>query len=108
MTPASATLPIGPLVDSHPAKRPERVTLEGRWITLAPLDAARHTAELYAGSHGGGRDSVWTYLPYGPFANLASFTADIELKARSVDPSALSIRHRCPERCNEGRYVTTR
>ena len=36
---SSATLPIGPLVDSHPAKRPERVTLKGRWVTLVPLDA---------------------------------------------------------------------
>ncbi len=36
-----ATLPIGPSFDAHPAKRPERVTLKGRWITLAPLDPQR-------------------------------------------------------------------
>ena len=41
--------------------------LEGRWITLAPLDAEKHAEALYAGSNGeAGRDSVWTYLPYGP------------------------------------------
>jgi len=91
MTSATTTQPIGPLVEFHSAKRPERVTLEGRWITLAPLDAETHADELYAGSHGGGRDSVWTYLPYGPFANLASFTADIELKARSVDPQFFAV-----------------
>ena len=91
MTSATTTQPIGPLVEFHSAKRPERVTLEGRWTTLAPLDAERHAAELYAASHGAGRDSVWTYLPYGPFANLASFAADIELKARSVDPQFFAV-----------------
>jgi RimJ/RimL family protein N-acetyltransferase len=83
--------PLGPLVDSHPARRPERTTLRGRWITLAPLDAEKHTETLYAGSHGEGRDRVWTYLPYGPFANLASFAADIELKASSVDPQFFAV-----------------
>ena len=41
MTLAPATQPIGPLVDAHSAKRPERITLEGRWVTLAPLDPSR-------------------------------------------------------------------
>ena len=64
----SATLPIGPLVDSHPAKRPERVTLEGRWVTLAPLDAAAHAEALYEGSNGdAAREAVWTYLFDGPY-----------------------------------------
>jgi RimJ/RimL family protein N-acetyltransferase len=92
MTPAPEAQPIGPLVGAHPARRPERVMLEGRWITLAPLDAEKHAEALYAGSNGDGvRESVWTYLPYGPFANLASFAADIELKARSVDPQFFAV-----------------
>ena len=41
MMSAQTTLPIGPLVDSHPAKRPERVTLEGRWVTLVPSTRTR-------------------------------------------------------------------
>jgi RimJ/RimL family protein N-acetyltransferase len=83
--------PIGSPADARHAKRPERITLKGRWITLAPLDAEKHAAELYAASHGEGRDSVWTYLPYGPFADLASFAADIDLKARSVDPQFFAV-----------------
>ena len=63
-----ATQPIGPLVDSHPAKRPERVTLEGRWITLAPLDPDTHAEALYEGSNGDAtREAVWTYLFDGPY-----------------------------------------
>jgi RimJ/RimL family protein N-acetyltransferase len=91
MTTEDGVRPIGSPVDAHHAKRPERVTLKGRWITLAPLDAERHAAALFAASHGEGRDSVWAYLPYGPFADLASFAADIELKARSVDPQFFAV-----------------
>jgi RimJ/RimL family protein N-acetyltransferase len=91
MTTEDGVRPIGPLVDAHPARRPERITLKGRWIALAPLDAQKHAEALYAASHGEGRDSVWTYLPYGPFADLASFAADIELKARSVDPQFFAV-----------------
>jgi RimJ/RimL family protein N-acetyltransferase len=89
---APADRPIGPLVDAHPAKRPERVTLKGRWITLAPLDPSKHAEALYEGSNGDAeRERVWTYLPYGPYRSLGAFVADIELKARSADPLFFAI-----------------
>ena len=88
----SATLPIGPLVDSHPARRPERVTLEGRWITLAPLNPDKHAAALYEGSNGDpAREAVWTYLFDGPYRSLEEFRAAIELKARSDDPLFFAV-----------------
>src|SRR5271165_459026 len=91
MTPQPAQR-IGPLVEAHHAKRPERITLEGRWITLAPLDAEQHAAALYEGSNGDEvRDSVWTYLFNGPFTNPDDFAADLELKARSVDPLFFAV-----------------
>ena len=84
--------PIGDLVDAHPAKRPERVTLEGPRVTLAPLDPDKHAEALYEGSNGDSvREAVWTYLPYGPFRSLGEFVADIELKARSADPLFFAI-----------------
>ncbi len=84
-------LPIGPPVDAHAAKRPERITLEGRWIRLEPLDADRHAQALYAGSHGDGRERVWTYLFNGPFDSLAEFAADVDLKALAADPHYFAI-----------------
>jgi RimJ/RimL family protein N-acetyltransferase len=87
---APATRPIGPIVDAHAARRPDRATLKGRWVTLEPL-AEKHAEALYAGSHGDGRESVWTYLPYGSFANPASFAADVEIKARSADPLFFAV-----------------
>jgi len=92
MTTASATQPIGPVVDAHPAQRPERVTLKGRWVTLTPLDASAHAKELYEGSNGDAtRERVWTYLFDGPYRSLDEFRANIELKARSADPLFFAV-----------------
>jgi RimJ/RimL family protein N-acetyltransferase len=86
------TQPIGPSIDSHAAKRPERVTLKGRWITLVPLDPHAHAEALYEGSNGDAtREAVWTYLFNGPFATLADFAADIDVKAKAADPHYFAI-----------------
>ena len=92
MTPLLATQPIGPIVDAHPAKRPERVTLEGRWITLVPLEPQAHAKALYEGSNGdAARESVWTYLFDGPYRSLDEFRANLEAKARSTDPLFFTV-----------------
>jgi RimJ/RimL family protein N-acetyltransferase len=93
MTDAPATArPIGPVVDSHPAKRPERVTLKGRWVTLAPLDREAHAKDLFEASSGDAtREAVWDYLFNGPFADLKEFAADIEIKAKAADPHYFAI-----------------
>jgi RimJ/RimL family protein N-acetyltransferase len=83
--------PLGPPVDAHPAKRPERVTLSGRAVTLVPLDADAHAQALYEGANGGDKDRVWTYLFDGPFTDAAVFKANIAAKARSADPLFFAI-----------------
>ena len=83
--------PIGPLVAAHPAKRPERVTLRGRAVTLAPLDADSHADALFRGANGGDKDRVWTYLSDGPYADAAVFKASIAAKAQSADPLFFAI-----------------
>ncbi len=83
--------PVGPLVDARPAKRPERATLSGRAVTLAPLDAEKHAQALFEGANGGDKDRVWTYLFDGPFTDAAAFKADIAAKAQSADPLFFAI-----------------
>ena len=88
----SATLPIGPSIDSHPAKRPERATLEGRWVTLVPLNPNEHAKALYEGSNGdAAREAAWAYLFDGPYASLDEFRANLEAKARSTDPLFFTV-----------------
>jgi RimJ/RimL family protein N-acetyltransferase len=91
VTTAAPAQPIGPLVDSHPAQRPERVTLAGRWITLTPLDADKHAEALFDGANGGDKDRVWTYLFDGPYADPAVFRANIAAKAQSTDPLFFAV-----------------
>ncbi|HTZ68694.1 MAG TPA: GNAT family protein [Roseiarcus sp.] len=92
MTTTTATQPIGPLVDAHPAKRPDRVMLDGRWVTLAPLNPEKHAEALYEGSNGdAAREAVWAYLFDGPYRSLEEFRAAIEAKARSADPLFFAV-----------------
>ena len=50
------------------------------------LDPERHAASLFTSSHSEGAEGLWEYLPYGPFASQAEFTAWLELRAADTDP----------------------
>jgi RimJ/RimL family protein N-acetyltransferase len=78
--------PLGPLVDAAPARRPERVVLEGRFVDLEPLDAARHGESLWEATQGAGRDNLWTYLFDGPFASIEALRDNLARKSASADP----------------------
>ena len=64
-----------------PVPLPGPVTLRGRYVTLEPLDAGRHAAELWPAVQG--HDDLWTWLPDGPFADEDSFRAAITAKQRA-------------------------
>ena len=57
------------MIDTPPAARPERITLEGRHVNIVPLDPATPCA----GSHGAERDDFWRYLFARPFADESAF-----------------------------------
>jgi RimJ/RimL family protein N-acetyltransferase len=67
------TRPRGPEVDATPAQLPGPVTLNGRFGTVARIDAARHATNLWQAVRG--RDDIWTYIPAGPFADAKAFNA---------------------------------
>ena len=83
--------PIGPIVEAQPAKRPERVTLKGRFVTLTPLDAFAHADALFQSANGDENDQVWDYLFDGPYTDREAFRANIEAKAKSADPLFFAI-----------------
>ncbi|BDC47807.1 acetyltransferase GCN5 [Bryobacterales bacterium F-183] len=79
------TLPIGPLVESTAAApRPSRVTLTGRYVTLEPLDAAKHADSIFELQNG--LPDLWLYLADEPYTDRGVFRAAIEKKAASEDP----------------------
>ncbi len=78
-------------VDPAPAKMPSRVRLEGRLVSITPLDPAAHADALYEGTHGDGRDELWRYLWDGPYASRDAFAAEVSRKAASEDPLHFAI-----------------
>ena len=81
---------LGPPIAADPAPRPQRVTLTGRHVTVAPLTPA-HAASLHALSSGAAHAGLWTYLFNGPFADEAEFAADVEAKAKAEDPLYFAV-----------------
>ncbi|MQB42265.1 GNAT family protein [Rhizobium sp. ICMP 5592] len=66
--------------------RPERITLEGRYVRLEPLDATRHGADLFASAQAPGADDRFRYLFENAPVDLAAFTPWLEKAAASTDP----------------------
>jgi RimJ/RimL family protein N-acetyltransferase len=61
-----------------PVALPRRGPIYGRHILLEPLDAERHTADLWQAVEG--HNEVWTYLADGPYASEAELRRAIEEK----------------------------
>jgi len=84
-------LPLGAPVEGGPARRPVPQSLEGRFVRLAPFEAARHAADLFALSHGPQQEALWAYLSADPFADLDAFTRHYAEAATKADPLLLVI-----------------
>jgi RimJ/RimL family protein N-acetyltransferase len=70
--------PIGdPLIGWSPPPFPSSKGLTGRLVHLDPLDSVTHGPDLVAAFHGC-PDSLWTYLPFGPFADERELTAAVD------------------------------
>jgi RimJ/RimL family protein N-acetyltransferase len=89
----AALRPVGGPVDPLPSGRaPERTPLAGARVRLEPVDARAHAESLYGRSHREPGDAaLWTYLAYGPFADLRAFAAWLDERARSRDPLFFAI-----------------
>jgi RimJ/RimL family protein N-acetyltransferase len=83
--------PVGPPVDTTPARLPEPITLSGRFGSVARLDAVRDAADLWRAFNG--HDEIWTYISrHGPFADEPTFAAWLAERATLSDPYAFTVR----------------
>jgi RimJ/RimL family protein N-acetyltransferase len=90
---------IAPLADASPAPRPQRLSHEGRYARVEPLDPDAHTAALFMASHGDAeRERIWDYMLYGPFGSEGEFRAHLNAQAASEDPLFFAIRPRASNR----------
>ncbi|HKR45275.1 MAG TPA: GNAT family protein [Paraburkholderia sp.] len=79
--------PIGdPVTGWQPRERPARVTIEGQFCRIEPIDLDRHAADLFE-AYGTAADSRdWTYLFAEPFTDFAAFREYLAKAAASTDP----------------------
>ncbi|MCJ1321908.1 hypothetical protein MMC15_007253 [Xylographa vitiligo] len=82
--------PLGPLVSTTPASRPQKITLPGRFITVVPVSSG-HASDLFAATCGPTNDLFWTYMFSGPFPTLSSFQDHIANLANSTDPMHFTV-----------------
>jgi RimJ/RimL family protein N-acetyltransferase len=65
-----STMPaFNSLSNWKPRPLPSHGVLQGRYVTMVPLSAERHTADVWGAVEG--HDELWEYLADGPFANEA-------------------------------------
>jgi RimJ/RimL family protein N-acetyltransferase len=84
------------LLDWKPVALPCLVTLQGRHVSLEPLDAAKHTADLWKAIYG--HDEVWDYLADGPYASEAELGRALEEKQATSSAVFLAIEPKASDR----------
>lgn len=72
--------------------RPSGEALSGRFCELAPLSAEAHAAELFKANSVS--DTIWAWLPYGPFASAAAYHRWVREATKGDDPLFYAIRNR--------------
>jgi RimJ/RimL family protein N-acetyltransferase len=84
----------GEMVETLPsALVPARVPLVGDDVTLEPMNAALHAAELFEASHGTEEGlRIWDYLTYGPWPDVEAYATYLRGQSASFDPVFFAIR----------------
>lgn len=86
----SDTRPLGEKLQNWtPPDPPSGDTLEGRYARLEKLTPEAHAALLFRAYVG--HDSVWDYLPYGPFHSAAAYHRWVKGVADQSDPFFYAI-----------------
>jgi RimJ/RimL family protein N-acetyltransferase len=84
--------PVGQALPGwQPPPPPPRQTLEGRYCLVEPFNPGQHAEALFAANSLDAEGRNWTYLPYGPFAELAAYRAWAEQVCGGEDPLFFAI-----------------
>ena len=80
--------PIGdPLPDGWaPPVSPSRVTLEGQYVHVVPLEPEAHAEQLFEANRQDTTGAVWTYMVNGPYDSFEDFSAWLTSSADGSDP----------------------
>lgn len=68
-----------------------RKPIAGHSVQLVPYSTVEHSAELYRITHGPEADSLFRYLPTGPFSSYEDFKAAVQSRDLSMDPQFFTL-----------------
>lgn len=71
--------------------KPSKVTLQGQYCRLEPLDPVAHGESLFLAHRAAQNGHLWTYLPLEPFATLAEYQAYLSKASISQDPLHFAV-----------------
>lgn len=101
-------LPIGPkLANPMPARRPERIALEGRYCRLEPISASRHRQQLFKASTPPDAAKRFRYLFDPVIKTMEDMDQWLAKAEKSDDPLAFAVIDKRTGRC-EGRQTLMR
>lgn len=78
------------VVDWTPPPRPDGSAMDGRHVRLEVLDADAHAADLHRAF--AGDDTLWDYMPYGPFGSAARYHRWVKDATAGQDPIFYALR----------------
>ncbi len=70
---------------------PSEEAMFGRFCRLERLSSALHASDLFAANNSDQEGHNWTYLPYGPFADLHTYVDWVLATAKLSDPLFYAI-----------------
>lgn len=84
-----------------------RAPLVGTDVTLEPMNAEKHAAELYEASHGTDTAlKIWDYLNYGPWTNVEAYSSFLRGQSASADPIFFAIRcNKTGKACGQASFL---
>jgi RimJ/RimL family protein N-acetyltransferase len=80
-----------PLPDWQACPKPRKQTIHGEYCRLEPVSNEQHSADLWQAFSADTNHRIWTYLPYGPFANQNQLEHWINITCQDEDPLFYAI-----------------
>ena len=82
---------LGVAVNFRKAKLPSNKKIIGRYSYLEPIKSNKHANDLFNNYSLDKTNTLWTYMPYGPFKDLPSFKNYLNKKCLNKDPFFYAI-----------------
>ncbi|MBT3901897.1 MAG: GNAT family N-acetyltransferase [Pelagibacteraceae bacterium] len=82
---------LGTKVNFKKAKTPLSKKILGDYVVLEPINPTKHVTQLFNNFYQDKKNTIWNYLPYGPFKNIKDFKKWLLNSCMNKDPFFYAI-----------------